>query len=685
MYKLPLILLLSLLAALPLRASVDIPSVFVQNYTVDDYRASCQNWDIAISHIGIIYVANNLGLLEFNGNNWTTYELPDKSVVSNVTVTNDTIYTKGKSTLGYWTRDEYGTLLYTPADKLPPHVTFDKLPLRYPLPPEVLRAAPSAYATVGNMNFTGTSTDGLYITSPEGNTLFHLSLQNLLQDNIVRAICVQDETQLWVAFDNGISQITLDPPISQIGKRSVVGKLLGSSFSDGVLYIRTNLGHFKRTLHIGDKFLPISEEEALQYIRPTAETTPLGVHDLFDDTDALGLFAKADQIYAAPDNLYWLTTGNEAGLFHREEGQGSMKCRILFDNYNMNIVTRGEQIIPLNDFLYLVSAMQGILMVNTRKLIESSLGVGAALHLARLEYADKHETYRLPLTTQRVSLPHDFREMTLAVGTTVCTPNHQISYKIEGVSSDWSPWQKDGKITLLQLPEGRYELKIRKYTTKGPFAEYTMPIEVRPPWYSTVWAYLVYTFLIWLGIHLGLRYNTKHLRQEEQDALEAARQKEQQQMQRLKSEMLEAELQSKNNELLLQTSSLVKKNQALQSLLEELERQKEALGERYPNKLYNRMKSLMETTLNDQDSWAVFESYFNTAHQNFTERLSREYADITAGDLRICCLLRMNLSTKEIASLLNVSVRAVELRRYRLRKRLSLDGDTNLVDFLIRY
>ena len=56
------------------------------------------------------------------------------------------------------------------------------------------------------------------------------------------------------------------------------------------------------------------------------------------------------------------------------------------------------------------------------------------------------------------------------------------------------------------------------------------------------------------------------------------------------------------------------------------------------------------------------------------DRLRQQYADITAGDLRICCFTRMNLSTKEIASLMNVSVRAIELRRYRLRKRLALDG-----------
>ena len=101
--------------------------------------------------------------------------------------------------------------------------------------------------------------------------------------------------------------------------------------------------------------------------------------------------------------------------------------------------------------------------------------------------------------------------------------------------------------------------------------------------------------------------------------------------------MLETELQNKNNELTLQTTALVKRNEAIQALLEELDKQKETLGDRYPNKLYTRLRSLIESTLNDQADWVQFETYFNSAHQNFMDRLRQQYADITAGDLRICC------------------------------------------------
>ena len=198
-----------------------------------------------------------------------------------------------------------------------------------------------------------------------------------------------------------------------------------------------------------------------------------------------------------------------------------------------------------------------------------------------------------------------------------------------------------------------------------------MQITVRPPWYNTVWAYLIYVALIWFAIQEGLRYHLRNLRKKEQEKLEAERQAELQRLQQMKSEMLETELQNKNNELTLQTTALVKRNEAIQALLEELDKQKETLGDRYPNKLYTRLRSLIESTLNDQADWVQFETYFNSAHQNFMDRLRQQYADITAGDLRICCLLRMNLSTKEIA-VVNECIRTgYRVKKIPLKKAIS--------------
>lgn len=785
MYKLLSILFLSLLATFSARSTVDLPSFLIQNYTVDDYKASCQNWDLAVSYDGLLYVANNSGLLTYDGNTWRSYSLPDKSPLTHITFFYGTVYTQGPTSKGYWLPDAYGRMTYQPLDSFPPGVGFEKTAPTYTIPSAIAALHPTASATVGPLHFTGTARDGLYVTGAEGEILTHLSTQNQLPDNIVRALCVQDVNLVWAAFDNGLSQIETDPSVTLLARRSVIGKLQAATLHGDTLYIRTNTGYFQRPLAAGHLFRPLSEEEGRRYLPegsgempssfspagsfpgsktfssststrqtpgnqtsssslsagqalgseasscpPSARQTPdarlnrnepgqaaipsappsnqypaptydlqeaentyfseekavfLPVTSLFSNAASLETFAAADGIYPARDSLYWLTAGNEAGLFHCVQGEATLKCRILFDNYNMNLVTSGKRIFPLNDSLDLVSTMQGALLVNTRRLIAGGLGGLTMPRFRQISYTDTEGPHPLRPDTSRIILPHSFQELTVYIGTTVFTPHHQISYKLEGVSTEWSPWQKSGKISFLQLPEGKYELRVRKYVAKGPYPEISLLIEVRPPWYNTVWAYLGYLLLIWCIGRALLKQHLRNLRREEQRRQEAERQAEQQKLQQMKSEMLEAELQNKSNELLLQTSALVKRNQAIQSFLDELERQKETLGDRYPNKLYNKMRSLMEETLNDQAGWLQFETYFNGAHRHFMDRLQHQYDDLTTGDLRICCLLRMNLSTKEIASLLNISVRAVELRRYRLRKRLGLEGETNLVEFLMKF
>jgi len=89
--------------------------------------------------------------------------------------------------------------------------------------------------------------------------------------------------------------------------------------------------------------------------------------------------------------------------------------------------------------------------------------------------------------------------------------------------------------------------------------------------------------------------------------------------------------------------------------------------------------------LKNEKHQELFDSYFDEVHQDFITRLKDDYQNLSPKELRLCAYLRMNLSTKEIAPLMNVSVRGVEISRYRLRKKLGLDHDTNLADFILSY
>lgn len=660
------------------------PYVLVQNYTINDYHASCQNWDVYVSAEGTLYVANNSGLLEFDGNTWHLYQTKDQEALFQIGMRNDTLYSRGEKTNGFWLYNKEMIMEYTPiSENLPDSIFHDFRQLQpFPVPDEIEKAGPQIYAGTNTYKFVSSS-NGLFVTDSAGQVLHHLSMSNSLQDNMIHDICVQDIDQIWLALDNGITQVNINPPVSRLGTRSQIGKLEQVGSNEDYLYIKTNLGYFRKELGTQYSFTPISEKEALPHLdkQPSIITQP--VENLFYEPEALGYFNKAQYIYPLPENMYWIVKGNEAALFQNEFNTTTQKCRILFDNYQMNLTTRSPHFFILNDSMYVVSAMQGTLLVDIRQIMKQNMQLTMPMFHS-IRYSDSHGIHYLYPDTQEITLPHRFQEVNLFVSTTVFTPNHQFSYLLEGISTDWSEWQKDGKIAFSQLPEGTYTLHIRKYVTKGPFPEIVLQIKVLPAWYNTVWAYCIYVILIWIIIQLVLHYHLKKLKREELIQKQREEEQEQQRVEQMKNQMLETELQNKNNELTLQTSALVRRNKAIQTFLDELNQQKESLGDRYPNKLYNKLRALMEDALNDQEDWLLFDSYFNSAHQNFINRLQQKYPDLTPGDLRICCLLRMNLSTKEIASLLNISVRAVELRRYRLRKRLELNNDINLVEFLLK-
>jgi DNA-binding CsgD family transcriptional regulator len=83
--------------------------------------------------------------------------------------------------------------------------------------------------------------------------------------------------------------------------------------------------------------------------------------------------------------------------------------------------------------------------------------------------------------------------------------------------------------------------------------------------------------------------------------------------------------------------------------------------------------------------WEQFTERFDQVHSEFIKRLRVEFPELTPKDQRLCAYLRMNLASKEIAPLLNISIRGVEISRYRLRKKLHLGKDVNLTDFLLKY
>ena len=125
--------------------------------------------------------------------------------------------------------------------------------------------------------------------------------------------------------------------------------------------------------------------------------------------------------------------------------------------------------------------------------------------------------------------------------------------------------------------------------------------------------------------------------------------------------------------------SLVKKNKFLSALKSQLKE--------VPSKDKN-IKSVIkeiDRNINSEDDWKFFEDAFNNADKDFLRRIKSKHENLTHNDLRLCAYLRLNLSSKEIAPLLNISVKSVEMKRYRLRKKFDLPHQDNLIEYILNF
>ena len=139
---------------------------------------------------------------------------------------------------------------------------------------------------------------------------------------------------------------------------------------------------------------------------------------------------------------------------------------------------------------------------------------------------------------------------------------------------------------------------------------------------------------------------------------------------------LKQDIENKNKELASSTMSLIKKNEFLNKIKNELKNTSN------DEKLVSVIQ-IIDKNINNSDDWKMFEEAFNNADKGFFKKIKKVHPKLTANDLRLCMYLRMNLSSKEIAPLLNISPRSIEIKRYRLRKKIDLERNVNLNDYFI--
>ena len=393
-------------------------------------------------------------------------------------------------------------------------------------------------------------------------------------------------------------------------------------------------------------------------------------------------------------NNYWFVTKTEAALFNIKESKALMLYRLILNQYNITMVENYENIVPLTENLHLICLDNGFAIFK-KDIVPAADSASSNLLIRGLVCHDASGNFmNIETKGALISLKNAYNNITISFSTLQNPCSRKLyQFKLEGIDSVWGKWSETAEVKYTRLPVGKYIFKVRTLTSNGTITTpVTLAFKVKPSWYVSVAATLIYIFIGLGGVFASEYYYRKRLAKHHSrlhkiadEKRKAEKQNSDQEILKLHNEKLQAEIAHKNMQLADSTMSVIRKNEMLIEIKDELAKQKEELGPRYPARYLQRFTSLIDKNISNDNDWEIFEVLFDQAHEDFFKRLKRSFPDLTQSDLKLCAYLKLNLSSKEIVPLLNISIRGVEIRRYRLRKRLGLSSDENLVEYIMQF
>lgn len=392
---------------------------------------------------------------------------------------------------------------------------------------------------------------------------------------------------------------------------------------------------------------------------------------------------------------YWVIKDSELILVEIHFNSIRLLFRLIPGMYNYQLVQEYENVIPLNEQLHLICLDEGFAILNL-KLADQSKYPQPATRIQSLTArgTGSMTQEKIPLSDAQVELPLMKNTIGLSWTSSQVVGNQTFfQYRLLGLDEDWSSWTTNTSAVFERLNSGDYKFQVRSVGPSGILTEITsLPVTILKPWYLSTGAYIFY-FLVFISFgfmirlyisrkrwkELGRELEVKH-KQTQRD-----REKAEKKIIKLNNEKLQQEVDHKSAQLASNTMAIMRKNNLLSSIKDEVKKQREEHGDKIPEEFVKNINKLIDQGIEDEKEWEVFEQLYDQAHGDFFKRLKEKYPQLTPSDLRLCAYLRMNLSSKEIAPLLNISVRGVEERRYRLRKRLDLSTDTNLTELIMTF
>lgn len=509
----------------------------------------------------------------------------------------------------------------------------------------------------------------------------------------------------WVVTNN-IPKVNLSAKTMYLVPKS--NQVWIANKSDGVWKITLNSKYTKvlRQKNYNNQQLPKGDNV---YI------TQIGYDLIIASRKGLFRYNTEKDILQRDEHLEQILDGHCAYTYIKEDSFGNiwyvangiLKCynqqqHTKHSFWNDAMIEDFEDVFSANSYQFFIGTEDGFALLNTSKhetvkdklslfirKIYTTNGKDSIIFSNRLVHGNNERV---------IEMKYKDNSFRIEYGCNNFCPTKAISYSfiLEGFDKSWSKYTSSTKKEYTDLPEGDYIFKVKiRPDSHDKDIITSIRIKVLPPWYRSWWAYVFYIVVIASSVYYSyLRYKKGRKRLIQLKDAEMSRQKyvlekdidqKQKQISKLEEEKLRNELNYKSDELIKTTLNVVRKNEILQKIKKDAENLSRTINEGNLVSIRRGMLRLInqiDTNMEHDGDLDNFQSSFNAVHDDFFKKLDTKYPQLTYKDKMLCAYIKMNLMSKEIAPLLSISVRGVEINRYRLRKKLGLDEKANLAEFL---
>ena len=368
----------------------------------------------------------------------------------------------------------------------------------------------------------------------------------------------------------------------------------------------------------------------------------------------------------------------------------------------IELVSTFETIIPLSDSLMVIPNEEGFALfkipaVRGRQDRSHSLYIKSMY----LSYPKDSLVYTANFLGDKPapSISHSLNSVRFEYGLSLLATGDDIRFQYRLNKGAWSDFTTVRTKEYSNLSEGAYTFEVKVIFPDGTTSSDEISFSILPPWYRSIIAYICYFILVLFALWYLYRWDDIRVKRKEKLAVvekdkelhemeeeyEQEKARQEKQIIQLEKEKLQYDLQHKSQEMANLMINFVRKNEMLTEIKSEIVKVSTMLkgdSSREGKQQLLLINNKIDANIQSDEVLKRIEDQFDLIHNNFMKHLHATHPDLSNNERMMCAYLKMNLSTKEIAPLLNISVRGVETIRYRLRKKFGLEREDSLLDYL---